>query len=73
MTSLSATCTRRLSSAAQRGSKKRLLARMDRGEAWTFDEIVRELRIPLDVVIGGFVHSFHKKYGIALVPVGRAQ
>lgn len=53
--------------------KKELLARMDRGEKWTFDEVAHELKLPLDVVLGGFAHSFEKNFGGPIRPKGRTQ
>jgi predicted PP-loop superfamily ATPase len=49
--------------------QKELLARMDRGEHWTFEEVARRLKIPLAVALLGFSHSFEKAHGVRLVPV----
>ncbi|ODR98917.1 hypothetical protein AUC68_07020 [Methyloceanibacter methanicus] len=44
-----------------------------RGEQVSFDEIADGLKLPLDVVVGGFAHSMSKTFGVELVPVGRVQ
>lgn len=53
--------------------QRELLARMDRGEEWTFDEIAERLKLPLAVVLSSFSYSFEQAYGVRLVPVTRVR
>jgi hypothetical protein len=66
---------RYMKTAAYRKRVKRMqrmvIERTRCGEKWTFDEIATGLKLPLDVVVGGFQHSIMKNFGDDLHPVGR--
>lgn len=61
---------RYMRSPAFRRRAKRTQAKIIAGEKLSFDEMSRLLKLPVDVLIGGFEHSM-AKHGMPVKAVGR--